>query len=138
MCQLERPTQNGRIARSLAELSMGISPLSRNAFRDGDMVLHHFFGSRMVLQLPVNLIRKTLPTVFAEYAVKLVLAQLMQLFTTRQPLKILFQFSAGSLGLPGNSSDTLYFRLRRCCISLGETAFDSSISSLPTRITAAA
>ena len=66
----------------------------------------------MVLQLPVNLIRKTLPTVFAEYAVKLVLAQLMQLFTTRQPLKILFQFSAGSLGLLGNNSDILYFRLR--------------------------
>ena len=66
----------------------------------------------MVLQLPVNLIRETLPTVCAEYAVELVLAQLMQFFTARQPLKILVQLSAGSLGLLGNNSDILYFRLR--------------------------
>ena len=32
-CQLARPTQNGRIARSQAELSIGTAPLSRKTFR---------------------------------------------------------------------------------------------------------
>lgn len=32
-CQLDLPTQNGRMARSLAELSMGTSPSSRKVLR---------------------------------------------------------------------------------------------------------
>ena len=66
----------------------------------------------MVLQLPVNLIREALPTIDAKYAVKLALAQLMQLFTARQPRKIFIQLSGGALGLLGNNSDILYFRFR--------------------------
>ena len=76
------------------------------------MVLYHFLGCRMIFQLPVYIVRQTLPALFSENLNQFFICELMVLLAGGQALQHLVQFPR----LPLGSGVADFFRFGFVCL----------------------